>query len=138
MFCLLPGTSTESWGKSVQGLSRAFSLGSQVRSDVTSGSPEPWNRPCKSNSDMGCHFQEIKYPWLISSTCEYKDPNMANLKKEEEILRIFLHFLISERCLAFFRCLTFLQTLSPRELGAYHCVRKRKYREFYLFSEVFI
>lgn len=51
---------------------------------------------------------------------------MADLKK---VFRISFSLLISERRLAFFKCLAFLQKLSPRELQAYHSMRKRKYRE---------
>lgn len=46
-----------------------------------------------------------------------------------KVFRISFNLLIPERHLAFLKCLTFLQKLSPRELRAYHNMRKWKYRE---------
>lgn len=72
-------------------------------------------------------FQEVKALCLIGCTCEYRDPNVADFVLK--VFRISFNLLIPERRLAFLKCLTFLQKLSPRELRAYHNTRKWKYRE---------
>jgi len=43
-----------------------------------------------------------------------------------KVFRMSFNLLIPERRLAFLKCLTFLQKLSPRELRAYHSMRKMK------------